>query len=43
MAERGDKPGSLEQNLLWLREADFDEVAVLYAVGVRALIAAVVR
>jgi tRNA (cmo5U34)-methyltransferase len=43
VAERGDKPGSLEQNLLWLREAGFDEVAVLYAVGVRALIAAVVR
>ncbi len=43
VAERGDKPGSLEQNLLWLREAGFDEVAVLYVIGVRALIAAVVR
>jgi ubiquinone/menaquinone biosynthesis C-methylase UbiE len=43
VAERGDKPGSLEQNLLWLREAGFDEVAVLYAVGVRALIAASVH
>jgi tRNA (cmo5U34)-methyltransferase len=41
VAERGDRPGSLEQNVLWLREAGFGEVAVVCAVGVRALIAAV--
>lgn len=41
-AERGDKPGSLEQNLLWLREAGFSQVAALHIVGIRALIAAVV-
>ena len=41
VAERGDKPGSLEQNLLWLREAGFHDVAALHVVGVRALIAAV--
>ncbi len=39
---RGDKPGSLEQNLLWLREAGFAQVAAVQVVGVRALIAAVV-
>lgn len=38
---RGDKPGSLEQNMLWLREAGFGEVAALHVVGVRALIGAV--
>lgn len=41
--ERGDKPGSLEQNMLWLREAGFVEVAALHVVGVRALIAAIAR
>lgn len=40
-AERGDKPGSLEQNLLWLREAGFEHVAALHVVGVRAIIAAI--
>jgi len=39
----GDQPGSLEQNLLWLREAGFSEVAAVYVVGVRALIAGVAR
>lgn len=43
VAARGDKPGSLEQNLLWLREAGFAEVAALHVVGVRAVIAAVAR
>jgi tRNA (cmo5U34)-methyltransferase len=38
---RGDRPGSLEQNVLWLREAGFREVAVVQVVGVRALIVAV--
>jgi tRNA (cmo5U34)-methyltransferase len=37
---RGDRPGSLEQNVLWLREAGFREVAVVQVVGVRALIVA---
>ena len=37
-AERGDKPGSLEQNLLWLREAGFAEVAAVHVVGIRAVI-----
>jgi tRNA (cmo5U34)-methyltransferase len=37
---RGDRPGSLEQNVLWFREAGFGEVAVVQAVGIRALIAA---
>jgi tRNA (cmo5U34)-methyltransferase len=41
VAERGDKPGSLEQNVLWLREAGFRDVAALHVVGTRALIAAV--
>lgn len=41
VAGRGDNPGSLEQNLLWLREAGFAQVAALHVVGVRALIAAV--
>jgi tRNA (cmo5U34)-methyltransferase len=41
VVDRGDKPGSLEQNLLWLREAGFRDVAALHVVGVRALIAAV--
>jgi len=41
-AERGDKPGSLEQNLLWLREAGFAQVAAVQVVGIRALIAATV-
>ena len=36
----GDQPGSLEQNLIWLREAGFGETAAVYVVGVRALIAA---
>jgi SAM-dependent methyltransferase len=35
----GDLPGSLEQNLLWLREAGFAQVAAVHVVGVRALIA----
>ena len=39
--ERGDKPGSLEQNLLWLREAGFAEVAAVQVIGIRAIIAAV--
>lgn len=38
--ERGDKPGSLEQNLLWLREAGFAEVAAVQVIGIRAIIAA---
>jgi tRNA (cmo5U34)-methyltransferase len=38
---RGDLPGSLEQNVLWIREAGFREVAVVQVVGIRALIAAV--
>jgi len=38
---RGDMPGSLEQNVLWLREAGFRKVAVVQVVGIRALIAAV--
>ncbi|MGO8946514.1 MAG: class I SAM-dependent methyltransferase [Ktedonobacterales bacterium] len=37
---RGDRPGSLDQNVLWLREAGFREVAVVQVVGVRALIVA---
>ena len=37
---RGDQPGSLEQNLLWLREAGFREVAAAYIVGIRAIVAA---
>lgn len=40
--ERGDKSGSLEPNLLWLREAGFTQVAALYVVGIRALIAATI-
>ena len=40
VAQQGDKPGSLEQNVLWLREAGFTEVAVVHVVGIRALIAA---
>jgi len=39
---RGDRPGSLEQNVLWLREAGFREVAVVQVVGIRALIVALV-
>ncbi|HEV2404789.1 MAG TPA: class I SAM-dependent methyltransferase, partial [Ktedonobacterales bacterium] len=42
-AERGDQPGSLEQNLLWLREAGFAQVAAVHVVGIRAVIAAVAR
>jgi SAM-dependent methyltransferase len=38
--ERGDRPGSLEQNLLWLREAGFAEVAAVQVIGIRAIIAA---
>ncbi|HKD74166.1 MAG TPA: class I SAM-dependent methyltransferase, partial [Ktedonobacterales bacterium] len=38
---RGDRPGSLDHNVLWLREAGFGEVAVVQAVGIRALIAAI--
>jgi SAM-dependent methyltransferase len=41
VTDRGDKPGSLEQNLLWLREAGFAQVAAVQVVGVRAVIAAV--
>jgi SAM-dependent methyltransferase len=37
---RGDQPGSLEQNLLWLREAGFREMAAVYIVGIRAIVAA---
>jgi tRNA (cmo5U34)-methyltransferase len=40
--ERGDKPGSLEQNILWFREAGFREVATVQVIGIRALIAALV-
>jgi tRNA (cmo5U34)-methyltransferase len=36
--ERGDKPGSLEQNLLWMREAGFAQVAVVHLVSMRAVI-----
>jgi SAM-dependent methyltransferase len=42
-ASRGDQPGSLEQNLLWLREAGFAQVAAVQVVGIRALIAAMVE
>jgi tRNA (cmo5U34)-methyltransferase len=38
---RGDRPGSLEQTVLWLREAGFREVSAVQVVGVRALIVAV--
>jgi SAM-dependent methyltransferase len=38
---RGDKPGSLEQNILWLREAGFAEVAPIHVVGIRAIVAAI--
>jgi tRNA (cmo5U34)-methyltransferase len=41
--DRGDQPGSLEQNMLWLREAGFGEVAAVEVIGIRALIAAVAR
>lgn len=37
---RGDKPGSLEQNLLWLREAGFAEAAAIHVTGIRAVIVA---
>jgi tRNA (cmo5U34)-methyltransferase len=40
LAENGDLPGSLEQNLLWLREAGFADVATVHVVGVRAVIVA---
>ena len=40
--ERGDKPGSIEQNLLWLREAGFAQVAVVHLVAVRAVIVGLV-
>lgn len=43
VARRGDKPGSLEQNVLWLREAGFAEVAPIHVVGIRAIVAAVAR
>jgi hypothetical protein len=39
----GDKPGSLEQNMLWLREADFSEVAASLVVDGRTLITVVTR
>jgi tRNA (cmo5U34)-methyltransferase len=38
VADHGDLPGSLEQNLLWLREAGFGAVAAVHVVGVRAVI-----
>jgi tRNA (cmo5U34)-methyltransferase len=38
---RGDRPGSVEQNVLWLREAGFRTVAVAQVIGIRALIVAV--
>jgi SAM-dependent methyltransferase len=38
LSERGDKPGSLEQNLLWMREAGFAQIAVVHLVGIRAVI-----
>ena len=41
--ERGDQPGSLDMNLLWLHKAGFSEVAAVHVVGIRALIAAVKR
>lgn len=40
VAERGDMPGSIEQNVLWLREAGFAEVAAAHVVGIRAVIVA---
>lgn len=40
VAARGDQPGSVEQNVLWLREAGFSQVAAVHVVGVRAIIAA---
>jgi tRNA (cmo5U34)-methyltransferase len=40
VVRQGDKPGSLEQNILWLREAGFTQVAAVHVVGIRALIAA---
>jgi hypothetical protein len=43
VAEYDDKPGSLEQYMLWLREASFSEVAALQVVGGCILIAAVKR
>ena len=43
IAEYGDKPGSLEQNMLWLREADFSELAALLVVDGRTLITVVTR
>ena len=43
IAECGDKPGSLEQNMLWLREADFSEVAASLVVDGRTPFTAVTR
>lgn len=43
VAERGDLPASLEQNILWLREAGFSQVAAVHVVGIRAVIAATTR
>lgn len=40
---RDDQPGSLDMNLLWLREAGFSEVATVHVIGIQALIAAVKR
>lgn len=41
VSARGDNPGSIEQNLLWLREAGFAEVAAPHVAGIRAVIVAV--
>jgi tRNA (cmo5U34)-methyltransferase len=43
VARKGDRPGSLEQNILWLREAGFAEVAAVQVIGIRAIVAAVAR
>jgi len=43
VAECDDKQDSFEQNMLWLRKADFSEVAALLVVDRRTLITAVTR
>jgi cyclopropane fatty-acyl-phospholipid synthase-like methyltransferase len=40
VSRRGDQPATLEEHLVWLREAGFGEVAVLHLYGNRALFAA---
>jgi hypothetical protein len=43
VTECGDKPGSLEQIILWLQEADFSELTTLLVVDGRTFITAVTR